>query len=180
MNFIFDFFPILAFFLCYKIFDIYVATGVAIVISFLQLAYVWFKHKKIDKTMLITLITITILGSATLIFHDELFIKWKPTVLYWSLSLVILYRYIFSYESSLKSILADKVILLDEVWSNIDKVVIAFLSALGALNLIIAYNYDTNTWVYFKLFGTLGLTLIFSVCLSFYMAKNATEIESNE
>lgn len=180
MNFIFDFFPILAFFLCYKIFDIYVATGVAIVISFLQLAYVWLKHKKIDKTLLLTLVTITILGSATLILHDELFIKWKPTVLYWCLSLVILFRYIFGYGSSLKSILADKIVLLDEIWLNIDIAVIIFLSALGALNILVAYNYDTNTWVYFKLFGTLGFTLIFSVFLSFYMAKNATEIESNE
>ena len=130
--------------------------------------------------MLITLITVTLLGSATLILHDELFIKWKPTVLYWCLALVILFRYILGYGSSLKSVLADKIVLFDDAWFIIDRAVIIFLSALGALNILVAYNYDTNTWVYFKLFGTLGLTLVFSVFLSFYMAKNATEIESNE
>ena len=180
MSFIFDFFPILAFFIFYKLYNIYIATAVTMAISCAQLAYVWFKHKKLDKTLLFTLVTILILGSATLILHDELFIKWKPTVLYWSLATFIVVRYILGYGSSLQAFLQDKILLDTNVWKNIDIAVATFLTLLGVLNLTIAYNFDTNTWVYFKLFGSLGLTLLFSIILSFYIAKNAIEIESNE
>jgi intracellular septation protein len=180
MSFIFDFLPILAFFICYKFFDIYIATAVTIFMTLLQIVYVWFRYKKIDKTLLLTFVTVIILGGATLLFHNELFIKWKPTALYWAMSSFIILKHLFGYGSALKSFLQDKILLQDSIWYNVDAAVAIFLSLLGFVNIFIAYNYDTNTWVYFKLFGALGSTLVFSILLSFYIAKNAEEIESHE
>ncbi|MEE3002831.1 MAG: septation protein A [Pseudomonadota bacterium] len=180
MNLLFDFIPIALFFIFYKIYNIYVATIVAMIASLFQLCYVWLKQRKIEKTLLMTLVAILVLGSATLIFHNDVFIKWKPTVIYWFISFFILTKSFLGKGPTTKALLQDKILLDDKRWVIIDNLVIVFMAFLGALNITIAYNYSTNTWVYFKLFGALGLTLIFCVSMSFYIAKYAHEIESND
>ncbi|MBT4804209.1 MAG: septation protein A [Legionellales bacterium] len=180
MHFLFDFIPIALFFIFFKLYDIYVATAVAMLASTLQIAYMWYLTKKIDKTPCITLVTMLVLGGATLFFHNELFIKWKPTVIYWVISLFILGNRILTNTSSSHKLFKDKVLLDNRHWNTIDKFTAVFFAFMGFLNITIAYNYDTNTWVHFKLFGALGLMLLFCLAVSCYITKYAEEIESNE
>ena len=178
MQILLDFIPIALFFLFFKLFDIYAATAAAIVATILQISFIYFKNKKIEKTPLITLIIILIFGGATLLLHNELFIKWKPTVLYWIICSIILFAKIIKKTPISAKVMADKISLTDKKWKIVDNYTFMFFSFMGALNLYVAYNFDTNTWVNFKLFGALALTMIFCLALSCYMAKNAESIDS--
>ena len=81
MKFLFDLFPVILFFAAFKFFGIFVATGVAIAATFAQIAWVWFRRRKIDGMLWASLAIITVFGGLTLVLHDETFIKWKPTIL---------------------------------------------------------------------------------------------------
>lgn len=178
MHLIFEFLPIILFFVTYKMFDIFVATAVTMVATIAQILYLWLKNKKVEKGPVITLVAILILGSATLFFHNELFIKWKPTVVYWSLSAFILINNILNKGPTTKKLVGEKMTLKDHIWSTIDNITIGFFFFLGALNIFVAYSYATEIWVNFKLFGALALTVLFCISISFYIAKNAETIES--
>lgn len=180
MNILFDFLPVALFFIVFKLYDIYAATAIAIVVAVLQNAYMYFRYKKIEKTPLITLAIMLVLGGATIFLHNEMFIKWKPTVVYWSFALVIIGMRIIKNSSLAKKMFSDKISLATEKWLVIDNSMLIFLSFLGSLNIFIAYSYDTNTWVNFKLFGALILTLVFCIAISCYMAKHSQSINSNE
>ena len=178
MHLIFEFLPIILFFVTYKLCDIFVATAVTMVATIAQILYLWFKDKKIEKGPIITLVAILILGGATLFFHDELFIKWKPTVVYWLLSAFIFINNLMQKGPTTKKLLGEKMTLPDHVWSTIDNITVYFFFFLGSLNIFVAYTYATEIWVNFKLFGALLLTVLFCVSISFYIAKNAETIES--
>jgi intracellular septation protein len=177
MHLIFEFLPIILFFVAYKLCDIFIATAAAMAATIIQILYLWFKHKKIEKGPVITLVAILVLGGATLFFHDELFIKWKPTVVYWLLSAFIFINNIRQKGPTTKKLLGEKITLPNNVWGTIDDITVYFFLFLGALNIYIAYSYTTEIWVNFKLFGALLLTILFCVSISFYIAKNAETIE---
>lgn len=178
MHILFDFIPIALFFIFFKLYDIYVATAVAMLTTILQIAYMWFRNKQVEKAPIITLVVILILGGATLFFHNELFIKWKPTVIYWALSLIFIGSNILNKGSMSQRMLAEQISVSNDKWQIIDKMVVVFFLFLGSLNIYIAYSYNTEVWVNFKLFGTLAITLLFCVGISCYIAKNAQTIES--
>jgi|TARA_B110000459_G_scaffold201014_1_gene250718 intracellular septation protein len=179
MHLLFEFLPIILFFVAYKVADIFIATAAAMAATIVQILYLWFKNKKIEKGPVITLVAILVLGGATLFFHDELFIKWKPTVVYWLLSAFIVVNKLMSNAQTTKKLLGEKMTLQNHVWTMIDNITVYFFLFLGALNLYIAYSYDTAVWVNFKLFGTLLLTVLFCVSVSYYIAKNAETIEAS-
>jgi len=173
MKFLFDFFPILLFFIAYKLGDIYYATATAIAASFVQVLWSRYKKGYFEKMPLFTLITLVILGGSTLIFRNELFIKWKPTAVYWLLSGGFLLSQFIGQKKPLIQRMAENTIRLrNEIWNTLNISWVIFFIFLGILNLYIVYHYDTETWVNFKLFGTMGLTLLFIIVQGVYMARH--------
>jgi intracellular septation protein len=171
MKLLFDFFPIALFFIAFKMGDIYLATITAIVASIVQVLWSRYKTGRFEKLPLITLGTIVILGGATLFFRNELFIKWKPTALYWVLALALLISQFIGKKPLMQRLLEQNVDLPIKIWHQLNLSWALFFAAMGVANLYVVYHFDTNTWVNFKLFGTLGLTLVFIVLQGFYMAK---------
>jgi intracellular septation protein len=171
MKILFDFLPILLFFIAYKFYGIYIATGVAIAASILQTSLYWIKHRKIEAMPLITLVLIVLLGGATLVLHNELFIKWKPTAIDWAFALVFLVSQFIGSKSITQRMLEKNVHLPSAIWTRLNASWIIFFTLMGLANLYVAYHFDTNTWVNFKLFGMVGLTLVFIIFQALYMAR---------
>lgn len=171
MKLFFDFFPILIFFIGYKFFGIFVATAIAILCSFLQLAFYWLKFHRIDTMILISSITIAVLGGFTLMFHNVMFIKWKPTILYFIFALAFFISGLVSKKSLLERMLHQTLQLPAAIWQRLNYIWIAFFILLAGLNLYVAYHFSTNTWVDFKLFGIIGLTLLFLLGQGLYIAR---------
>ena len=176
MKLFLDFLPILLFFAAYKLGDIYIATGVAILASLVQVLFLRVKTGQFEKMSLFTLLLISILGGATLLFRDELFIKWKPTVLYWLLAVAFLISQFIGQKPLIQRAAERGIQLPKSAWQRLNLLWVLFFVFMGSLNLFVVHHYDTDTWVSFKLFGTLVLTLIFVLLQSLYMirlSKNA-------
>jgi intracellular septation protein len=170
MKLFFDFFPIIAFFIAYKVYDIYAATIVAIVAIFLQIGITFAKGQKPEMMHWITLVLITVMGGATLFLHNEMFIKWKPTAVYWVLALILGGSQFFTNKTAVQRLLEKNITLPQKVWKSLNFGWCSFFSIMGILNLYVVYQFDTNTWVNFKLFGTLGLTILFVIIQGIYLA----------
>jgi len=179
MKFLFDFFPILLFFIAYKFFDIYIATGVAIGATMVQCALSWMKTRTVGTMQLVALAVIIIFGGLTLYLHDEQFIKWKPTVINWLFAGAFLLSQVVGQKTAIERLLGANLTLPQPVWRHLNLAWIAFFLILGGVNLYVMSNFDRDTWVNFKLFGMLGLTLIFIVLQSFYLSKYVTESPSD-
>jgi intracellular septation protein len=175
MKLLFDFFPIALFFIAYKLGDIYIATITAIAASFIQVVWSRFREGKFQKLHLFTLATITVLGGATLLFRNELFIKWKPTALYWLLGVIFLASHFIGDKPLFQKFAEKNIQLPNNVWRKLSVSWALFFITMGCINLYVVYYFDTNTWVNFKLFGTMGITLVFIVIQGFYMAKHSNE-----
>jgi intracellular septation protein len=177
MKLLFDFFPILLFFIAYKLVDIYAATLVAIAAAFLQVAYTWFKARKVENMHLISLVLIVVFGGATLFLKDETFIKWKPTVLNWLFGLAFLGSHWFGKKTLIERMLGGQLELPAAAWKRLSLSWVLFFFVIGGVNLFVAYRFDTDTWVNFKLFGMLGLTMGFVVLQSFLISRYLPEPE---
>lgn len=171
MKFLYDFFPVLLFFIAYKLYDIYVATAVIIVASACQVGWIWFRHRRVERMPLITLALLILLGGATLILQDEMFVKWKPSVVNWLFGLVFLGSQFIGDKTIIERMLGQAMELPSAVWVRLNLIWTAFFVVMGILNLAVAFNFDTDTWVNFKLFGMLGLTLIFVIAQGFYLVR---------
>lgn len=175
MKLLFDFFPIVLFFIAFKVFDIYVATLVAMGASLLQVAISWFRTRKIEPMHLVSLVVILVFGGATWVLKDELFIKWKPTVLNWLFAVAFLGFHLFTERTVIERMLSSQISLPKPVWRRLSWMWTAFFVVLGCVNLFVVYNFDTETWVNFKLFGMLGLTFGFVVLQSVYLSRYIEE-----
>lgn len=189
MKLFFDFLPIVLFFIAYKFggglyhFDgqeydikgIYVATAVMIVATICQNAYSWFRHGKLEKSHVITLVLVVFLGGATLWLQDPNFIMWKPTVVNWLFAAGFLGAQLFTKQSLLERMMSEHMQLPGAVWSRLNVAWIVFFILSGVANLYVAFNFDEATWVNFKLFGLLGLTIVFIIGQSFYLSKHIIE-----
>jgi intracellular septation protein len=175
MKILADFFPILLFFITFKLYDIYAATIVAIVATAVQVAYVWFRTRRVEPTHIITLVLIIVFGGATLYFKDEMFIKWKPTVVNWLFGLAFLLSQLFGSRTLIERMLGGKISLPPPVWRRLNLMWVLFFIVLGGVNVFVLYTVDTATWVNFKLFGLLGLTFLFVLLQSIYLARYAPE-----
>lgn len=172
MKLLFDFFPILLFFATYKLYDIYAATAVAILATMVQVMVFWLKHHRFEKMHLITLGVITVFGGATLLLQDPVFIKWKPTVVNWLFALVFFGSQFIGKKPVLNRMMDHAITVPPPVWSRLNAAWVLFFVFMGVANLFVAYSYDENTWVNFKLFGMLGLTLAFVIGQSVYLARH--------
>ena len=177
MKFLFDIFPVILFFAAFKLYGIYVATAVAIAATALQIGWVWMKHRKIDNMQWISLALIVVFGGATLLLRDETFIKWKPTVLYWLFSVVLAVAALGFRKNLIRKMMEKQVSAPDAVWNRLLLGWILFFAAMGVLNIYVAYNYPTDTWVSFKLFGGIGLMLLFVIGQAVMLAPHMKENE---
>ncbi|MBI4195704.1 MAG: septation protein A [Betaproteobacteria bacterium] len=171
MKFLFDIFPVILFFVAFKLYGIYVATAVAMAATFAQIGWVWLRHRKVDTMLWAGLGVIVVFGGATLMLQDETFIKWKPTVLYWLFSAALAAGSLVFKKNLIRTMMEKQVMLPDLVWSRLQASWIAFFLVMGALNLLVAYNFSTDAWVNFKLFGGIGLMLVFVVLQAVMLAK---------
>jgi len=175
MKFLFDLFPVVLFFAAFKLFDIYVATAAAIAASFLQIGWLKWKGRKVDTMMWVTLIIIVVFGGATLVLHDETFIKWKPTVLYWLFGIVIGGGELLFRKNLIRAMLGEQIRLPDGVWTRLNWSWAGFFAFMGAANLYVANHFSTDAWVNFKLFGGMGLMLLFVVLQALFLARYIEE-----
>ena len=175
MKFLFDLFPVVLFFVAFKLAGIYVATAVAIVATFLQVGWLKLRGKRVDPMLWASLGIIAVFGGATLFLQDETFIKWKPTVLYWLLGSVLAFAALVFRRNLIRSMLSQQVQLPDAVWSRLNWSWVGFFAFMGALNLYVAFNYSTDLWVNFKLFGGMGLMLLFVVVQAAFLARHVEE-----
>ena len=172
MKLLFDFLPILLFFIAYKMADIYVATGVLIVVTLAQTGWIWLRQRRIEKLPLFTAGLVLVLGGATLLLKDPMFVKWKPTVVNWLFAMAFLGSLFIGQKTLLERMLGGQLELPAPVWVKLTFAWTIFFFAMGVANLYVAFNFDENTWVNFKLFGMLGLTLAFVLAQAAYMSRH--------
>jgi len=171
MKFLFDLFPIILFFAAFKIYDIYVATAVAIVATIIQIGWAKYRHGKVDNMLIASGVIIVVFGGATLLLHDETFIKWKPTVLYWLFGLGLAVASIVFKKNLIRSMMEKQISMPDPIWNKLNGAWAGFFILLGFLNIYIAYNFTTEAWVNFKLFGTMILMFAFIIGQSLMISK---------
>ena len=171
MQLLFDFFPVIAFFVAYKLSDIYVATAVILVAVLLQAGIQWFRQRKLNTMMLTSAVLVVIFGGLTLLVHDKTFIQWKPTVVNWLFAIAFLVSQFVGKRPLIQRLMGSQVTLEPKMWTRLNFLWIAFFVLLGGINLYVAYNFDESTWVNFKLFGILGLTLAFVVVQGVWLAS---------
>ena len=156
------------------------ATVVVILATVLQVLYLKLRGQKVDTMLWVSLGLVTVMGGATIYFHSETFIKWKPSELYWVMAAAFWLSPILSGRNLLKMMMGEQVELPGFVWRNLNLAWIGFFSLMGVLNLWIAYSYDTSTWVTFKSFGGMGLMLVFMVAQGIYMSRHMKPAEGDK
>lgn len=202
MKFLFDLFPVILFFAAFKLSEsrpesaaefangllsgvggnvaagqapILLATIVAIAATFAQTAWLMLRGRKVDTMLWVSLAIIVLFGGATLFFRDENFIKWKPTVLYWLFGLTLAASSLLLRRNLIRKLLEEQIKLPDNVWRQLNAAWIAFFLLMGVANLVVAFNFSTDAWVNFKLFGAMGLMLLFVLAQGMYLARYVEE-----
>lgn len=200
MKILFDLFPVILFFVTFKYSEknpelaatwvgsilhsttvdlkmapILLATVVVIAATVAQIIWVRVRHGKVDKMLWISLALVVVFGGMTLAFQDEAFIKWKPTILYWVFAASMAFSAIVLKKNAIKSMLGEQLSLPEAVWSKVSYAWIAFFTGMGFLNLFIAFNFSTDIWVNFKLFGGMGLLFVFILGQGLLLSKYVEE-----
>ncbi len=201
MKLLFDLFPVILFFAAYQLGaahpksaqaaldafgvhlhaaakpGVFLATLVAILATLLQVGWVWLRHRRVEAMLWLSLALIVVFGGVTLLLQDEVFIKWKPTVLYWMFALALGLAPVLFERNLIRLLMEQQVTLPNPVWDRLNLGWTAFFVFLGVANLFVAYQFSTDTWVNFKLFGTMGLMLVFILGQSFYLTRHIKESE---
>ena len=174
MKLLFDFFPIFVFFVAYKLYGIFVATAVLMAAAVVQVGWSWFRHRRVDNLYWVTLGLTLVLGGFTLVLKDDTFIKWKPTVVNWLFAAAFLVSQYVGSKPILQRMMSNNIDLPDAIWTRLNWSWIIFFTAIGAVNLYVAFSghFDENAWVNFKLFGMMGLTIIFVIGQAFYLSRH--------
>ena len=185
MKFLFDLFPVILFFAAYQFAGVYVATGVAIAATFAQIGWLKLRKRKVEPMMWVTLVIIVVFGGATLFLHNENFIKLKPTVLYWLFAVVLSGAPLVAGKNLIRSAMGAQMQLPEAVWSRLNWAWAAFFAFMGAANLWVAFYVPgewqltekeaTDIWVQFKLFGGMGLMLVFIIAQAVYVSRYIQE-----
>jgi intracellular septation protein len=201
MKFLFDFFPVLLFFVVYKLYGslpeafiesvnvlpflaltpgkagdaIFLATAGAIFASFIQVSLYWLRHRRFERTHILSLVLISVFGGATLLLQDALFIKWKPTVLNWLFALVFVGSQFIGKMPLAKRMMHHAINVPDPIWVRLNLAWSAFFFFAGLANIVVAYRFSEQTWVDFKLFGLMGLTLVFVFAQALYLMRYVTQ-----
>jgi intracellular septation protein len=179
MKLLYDFFPIFLFFIAFKLFGIYIATSVTMLGSLLQVAVYWIQYRKFESLHLVTLAIVIVLGSTTLLLHNELFIKWKPTAIYWIFAFVFFGSAFIGKKPLIQGLLDKQITLPIVIWQRLNMAWVIFFMMMGIVNLYVLYHFSTNAWVNFKLFGALGMTIVFLIFQAIYMSHYLNKEQGN-
>ncbi|MBC7513091.1 MAG: septation protein A [Herminiimonas sp.] len=201
MKFLFDLFPVILFFVVFKWGEghaasaqatvqqylsglmsgsgqitldqapIMLATAVAIVATLVQIGYLLARRRKVDTMLWLSLAIIGVFGGATIYFHNDAFIKWKPTVLYWCFAAGLIGSQLLFKKNVIRQMMGQQLVLPDLVWLRLNFAWAGFFALMGALNLLVAFNFPTATWVSFKLFGGTGLMIAFVIAQTVLLSK---------
>lgn len=158
-----------------KLAPILLATVVVIAATVAQIIWVHFRHSKVDKMLWVSLVLVVVFGGLTLAFQNEAFIKWKPTILYWVFAGSMAFSALILKKNPIKAMLGEQLTLPEAIWGKLNLAWIAFFLIMGVLNLVIAFNFSTDTWVNFKLFGGMGLMLVFVLGQGMLLSKYVEE-----
>ncbi|WP_415893502.1 septation protein A [Neptuniibacter sp. PT8_73] len=181
MKLLLDFLPIIIFFIVYKATnDIILATAILIPATLLQMLYTWIKTHTIEKMQLVTLVLVVLLGGATVAFQDKTFIQWKPTVVNWLFGLAFLVSQFIGQKTIVERLMGSNISLPAFAWKNLNIAWVIFFVLMGIINLFVAYSFSEEIWVNFKLFGMLGLTLVFIIAQGFYLSRHIENTENND
>lgn len=150
---------------------ILLATAIAILATFAQIGYLLARRRKVEPMLWISLAIISVFGGATIYFNNDSFIKWKPTVLYWCFAAALLIGQFLVRKNLIKLMMGKQLALPDQLWDRLNLVWMAFFAAMGVLNLYVAFNFDLDTWVNFKLFGFTGLMFAFMIAQGLMLSK---------
>jgi len=164
--------PVLLFFVCYKFFDIYFATMIAIIAAVLMAGFTYFRKGRLEVKQLIPVAVLVVFGSATLFLKDPIFIKWKPSVVTWITGTIFLISHFVGRKPIVGHLFGDKLELTPKMEKRLNLAWSIYFLIIGTVNLIVAYNVDTDTWVNFKLFGVGGMTLIFALVQSIFIVRH--------
>lgn len=175
MQLLFDFFPLVAFFVAFMVYDLYVATATIIVAIALQIAYQWLRHRKVNKMLLISGALVAVFGGITLALRDPLFIQWKVTVVNWLFAAGFLASQLFGTKTFTERLMGQAVELPPQVWRQLNTLWVINFAVIGALNLYVMYNFDVQIWVYFKTWGMIGLSLLMAVGQAIWISSRATD-----
>ena len=147
------------------------ATVVVVLATMAQVIWLKARGRKVDTMLWVSLVLVVVLGGLTVYLKSETFIKWKPSLLYWVMGLAFWLSPLLFGKNLLKVILSDKLELPAKVWHRLNFAWIAFFGAMGFINLWVAHHFSTDAWVNFKLFGSLGLILVFTLAQGFYLSR---------
>lgn len=156
---------------------ILLATAVAIVATVGQVLWLLARRKPVDNMLWVSLAIIVVFGGATIWFHDEQFIKLKPTVLYWAFALALLGAQGIFRKNLIRAMMGKQLSLPDQIWTRLNLAWGLFFALMGVVNLYVAFSFPLEFWVSFKLFGFLGLMIAFVVAQSLYLSRYLKEAE---
>ncbi len=187
MKLVFDLFPLILFFAAYRVFDIIVATGVAIAAVIAQVGWLKARRHKIEVMHIISLVVIVIFGGATILTENEAFIRWKPTILYWCFSVILFGSQFLFRKPAIQYVMGAQMSLPEHVWRRMNLSFAVFTLVMGLLNLYVAFYYGADLapdvqrdhWVNFKVFGTMILTFLFVIGLMLSVSRHLN-IENDE
>lgn len=171
MKLLLDFLPIAIFFIAYELSDIYVATAVAIVATIVQIALLRWKTGKVEPMQWFGLGVIVVFGGATIVLHNPSFIKWKPSILYWSFAAMLAFGQLVLRRNLLRLALGSQVELPEPAWRALTWSWFGFFALAGALNLWVAFNFSEAIWVKFKVFGLMALMVLFVIAQAIWMSR---------
>eukprot|EP00042_Codosiga_hollandica_P000195 m.923042 g.923042 ORF g.923042 m.923042 type:complete len:211 (-) comp105626_c0_seq1:223-855(-) len=156
------------------------ATLVVMVATLAQAAILKIRGKKIDLMLWISLALVVVLGAATVWFHNETFIKWKPTGLYWAMALTLWISQAWFGKNLIRAMLGTELQLPDIIWLRLNRAWVLFFAAMGVANLYVAYHFTTSTWANFKVFGVTGLIVVFTLAQGLYLGKHLPPEEDSK
>jgi intracellular septation protein len=175
LNLFYDFLVVLLFFVAFKLYGIYVATMVGIVGSVLQVILTRIFRKKYDKKQLLVMAIFLLFGGMTLYFHNPIFVKWKPTIVFWIFGFAFLISQFIGkqplMQRMMQHVLDEKTSVPKTVWRQLNLAWSLFFLILGTVNIFIAYHFTTDTWVNFKLYGVFSAMLLFGFAQAFFLAR---------
>ncbi|MFI3135841.1 MAG: septation protein A [Methylococcaceae bacterium] len=172
MKQLFEFFPILFFFIAYKFYDIYVATAVVIVATVIQVGITWFKYRKVEAMQWVTLALILVMGGATLYLHDEQFIKWKLSIIEWLFGIAFIGSQYIGEKPFIERMMSTSLELPKAIWRRLNVLWGLFFISVGFINVYVMFNFNTDDWVMFKTFGVPAMMVIFIALQMVYLYKH--------